>query len=174
MPVSRQFVCGIFCYPRLPRVRYVLLDRITHLDPPKSAVGIKCVSLSDDIFADHFPGHPIMPGALIIESLAQLCGVLLEATRRLEGQHDVHALLTMVDRARFRRVVRPGDKLDLAAEMLVAREDGGQVKGTASVDGSVVASAELGFALVQVTHPVLLARRKEYLDIWLSGSAAES
>lgn len=114
-----------------------------------------------------------MPGALIVESLAQLAGVLLEAARRLEGQTNVHALLTMVDRARFRRAVRPGDKLDLVAEMLVAREDGGQVKGTASVDGTVVASAELGFALASVTHPVLLARRKEYLDIWLSGSATE-
>ncbi len=114
-----------------------------------------------------------MPGALVIESLAQLCGVLLEAARRLEGQTDVHALLTMVDRARFRRVVRPGDKLDLVADMLVARDDGGQVKGTASVDGVVVATAELGFALTRVTHPVLIARRKEYLDIWLSGSTVE-
>jgi 3-hydroxymyristoyl/3-hydroxydecanoyl-(acyl carrier protein) dehydratase len=148
-------------------VRYILLDRITRLEPPNFAAGIKCVSLSDDIFADHFPGHPIMPGALIVESLAQLAG------GRLEGQTNVHALLTMVDRARFRRAVRPGDKLDLVAEMLVAREDGGQVKGTASVDGTVVASAELGFALASVTHPVLLARRKEYLDIWLSGSATE-
>ena len=85
----------------------------------------------------------------------------------------MHALLTMVDRARFRRVVRPGDKLELVADMLVAREDGGQVKGTASVDGVVVATAELGFALARVTHPVLIARRKEYLDIWLSGATAE-
>jgi 3-hydroxyacyl-[acyl-carrier-protein] dehydratase len=154
-------------------VRYVLLDRITRLEPPNFAAGIKCVSLSDDTYADHFPGHPIMPGALIIESLAQLCGVLLEAARRLEGQTDMHALLTMVDRARFRRAVRPGDKLDLVAEMIVAREDGGQVKGTARVDGVVVASAELGFALAHVAHPTLIARRKEYLDIWLSGSMAE-
>ncbi len=115
-----------------------------------------------------------MPGALVIESLAQLCGVLLESARRLEGQTDMHALLTMVDRARFRRVIRPGDKLDLRAEMIVAREDGGQVKGTARVDDVVVATAELGFALAKVTHPVLIARRKEFLDIWLSGSMAES
>ena len=86
----------------------------------------------------------------------------------------MHALLTMVDRARFRRVVRPGDKLDLTAEMIVAREDGGQIKGTARVDDVVVATAELGFALTRVTHPELIARRKEYLDIWLSGSMAES
>ncbi len=152
-------------------MRYLLLDRITRLEPPNFAAGIKCVSLSDDTFADHFPGHPIMPGALVVEALAQLCGVLLEAARRQAGQTDVHALLTMIDRARFRRVVRPGDKLELVAEMLIAREDGGQVKGTASVDGGVVATAELGFALAKVTNPALIARRKEYLDIWLTGAA---
>ncbi len=58
-------------------MRYILLDRITVLDPPEMASGIKCVSLADDMFVDHFPGHPIMPGALILESLAQLGGVLV-------------------------------------------------------------------------------------------------
>ena len=63
-------------------MRYILLDRITTLQPPELARGVKCVSLSDDCMADHFPGHPIMPGALILESLAQLAGVLLEQTMR--------------------------------------------------------------------------------------------
>ena len=74
-------------------MRYVLLDRITALEPPESARGIKCVTLADDIFADHFPGHPVMPGALTLESLAQLGGVLCEATMRLRGRNDLHALL---------------------------------------------------------------------------------
>src|SRR5262245_66309781 len=94
-------------------VRYVLLDRITQLDPPEVARGIKCVSLADDIFVDHFPGHPVMPGALILEALAQLAGVLLEATMRQRDRHDLHALLTMIDRAKFRHLVRPGDRLAL-------------------------------------------------------------
>src|SRR5690242_1268310 len=63
-------------------VRYVLLDRITTLEPPELARGIKCVSLADDVFVDHFPGHPVMPGVLVVEALAQLAGVLLEATMR--------------------------------------------------------------------------------------------
>ncbi|MEO7093710.1 MAG: 3-hydroxyacyl-[acyl-carrier-protein] dehydratase FabZ, partial [Polyangiales bacterium] len=53
-------------------MRYILLDRITTLEPPELARGVKCVSLSDDLFADHFPGHPVMPGAMILEALAQL------------------------------------------------------------------------------------------------------
>jgi 3-hydroxymyristoyl/3-hydroxydecanoyl-(acyl carrier protein) dehydratase len=154
----------------VPAVRYVLLDRITTLDPPEVARGVKCVSLADDVFADHFPGHPVMPGALVIEALAQLGGVLLEGTMRQRGRHDLHALLTMIDRAKFRRVVRPGDRLELEARVVVATEDGGRVKVSAQLDGQLATEAELGFAFAQVTDPVLIARRKEHLAIWLHGS----
>ena len=154
-------------------MRYVLLDRITSLVPSEVAHGVKCVSLSDDIFADHFPGHPIMPGALIVESLAQLGGVLVEATMRERGRNDLHALLTMVDRAKFRRMVRPGDKLELEARLITAREEGGQVRAMATVEGQLVAEAELTFAFAEVKSEKLRARRREVLNVWLTGSAEE-
>jgi 3-hydroxymyristoyl/3-hydroxydecanoyl-(acyl carrier protein) dehydratase len=152
-------------------VRYILLDRITELHPPEVARGIKCVSLSDDVFADHFPGYPILPGALMLEALAQLAGVLLEATMRERGRHDLHALLTMADRAKFRQPVRPGDRVELEARVERVTEDGGQAQGWARVDGKVAAEAMLSFAFAQVTNPVVLAKRREYLNIWLYGSA---
>lgn len=151
-------------------MRYLLLDRITELDPPDFARGIKCVSLSDDVFGEHFPGYPIFPGALILESMAQLGGVLLEATMRQQARHDLHALLTMVDRAKFRRVVRPGDQLILEAKTLRASEDGGQIDATAFVDGTRVAQAQLTFAFAQVTNPRLIQRRKDVLNTWLHGA----
>ncbi len=154
-------------------VRYVLLDRITTLDPPQLAVGIKCVSLSDDLFADHFPGHPVMPGALIIESMAQLGGVLLEATLKMRGHDGLHALLTMVDRARFRKMVKPGDRLILETRGLNASEDGGRVQAVALLDGAVAAEAQLSFAFAKVNHPTLLARRREALEVWLGGALAD-
>jgi 3-hydroxymyristoyl/3-hydroxydecanoyl-(acyl carrier protein) dehydratase len=154
-------------------LRYVLLDRITRLVPSEVAHGVKCVSLSDDVFADHFPGHPIMPGALIVESLAQLGGVLVEATMRERGRNDLHALLTMVDRAKFRRMVRPGDKLELEARLITAREEGGQVRAMASVEGQLAAEAELTFAFAEVKSEKLRARRREVLNVWLTGSAEE-
>jgi 3-hydroxymyristoyl/3-hydroxydecanoyl-(acyl carrier protein) dehydratase len=161
-------------FVRVPSlVRYILLDRITTLQPPELARGLKCVSLSDDIFVDHFPGHPIMPGALIIEGLAQLAGVLLEATMRERGRSDLHALLTMIDRAKFRHVVRPGDRLELEARVLAVTEDGGQAQTLAHVDGQLAAEAQLTFAFAQVTNPTVLAKRRAYLDIWLSGSAEQ-
>jgi 3-hydroxymyristoyl/3-hydroxydecanoyl-(acyl carrier protein) dehydratase len=152
-------------------VRYVLLDRITLLQPPGLARGVKCVSLSDDIFADHFPGYPVMPGALILEALAQLAGVLLEAAMRERGRDDLHALLTMVDRAKFRHVVRPGDRLELEARGLRVTEDGGQAQTAARVDGQLAAEAQLSYAFAEVTNPVVLARRREFLNIWLTGAA---
>ncbi len=154
-------------------MRYILLDRITRLEPPMLAEGVKCVSLADDVFADHFPGHPVMPGALILESLAQLGGVLLEASMRERGRHDLHALLVTVDRAKLRHQVRPGDRMLLACKGLVVHEDGGQVQAQAHVDGRLVTEAELAFAFAPVTHPKLLARRREVLNIWLSGSAVD-
>lgn len=152
-------------------MRYVLLDRITSLNPPESAAGVKCVSLADDIFVDHFPGHPVMPGALILEALAQLGGVLLEATLRQRGRADLHALLTMVDKAKFKKLVRPGDRLELEALGTQASEDGGRVRGSARLDGEVAAEAELTFAFARVTEPKLLERRREVLNIWLTGSS---
>lgn len=131
------------------------------------------MSLSDDIFADHFPGHPIMPGAMIIESMAQLGGVLVEASMREQGRHDLHALLVTVDRAKFRHQVRAGDKIELECHGIVVHEDGGQVRALARVDGKLVAEAELAFAFARVTNPKLLERRREVLNIWLTGSAEE-
>lgn len=154
-------------------MRYVLLDRITTLSPPEVAHGVKCVSLSDDIFGEHFPGHPVMPGALIVESLAQLGGVLLEATLRQRGRDDLHALLTMIDRTKFRRVVRPGDRLELETRVETATEDGGRIKGWARLDGQLAAEAELGFAFARVSNPILIARRREHLNIWLHGSVED-
>jgi len=152
-------------------MRYVLLDRVTSLQPPEFAAGVKCVSLSDDIFVDHFPGHPVMPGALILEALAQLGGVLLEATLRQRGRSDLHALLTMVDKAKFKKLVRPGDRLQLEVHGVQASEDGGRVRASAKLDADVAAEAELTFAFAHVTEPKLLERRREVLNIWLTGSS---
>lgn len=168
LSAERPLQCALI---RCAHVRYILLDRITALQPPALARGIKCVSLSDDLFADHFPGHPVMPGAMILESLAQLGGVLLEATMRQRARHDLHAILTMVDRAKFRHVVRPGDRIELEASCERATEDGGQAQAYARVDDMLVAEAQLSFAFTTITNPAILAKRREYLQIWLTGSA---
>jgi 3-hydroxymyristoyl/3-hydroxydecanoyl-(acyl carrier protein) dehydratase len=154
-------------------MRYLLLDRIIELSPPAQATAVKCITLSEDFFADHFPCHPVMPGALVIEALAQLGAVLLEATLQARGRSDLVAIMSMVDRARFRRMVRPGDRLDLAVEGLAATEDGGQVRGRATVEGQLCAEAEIGFAMLPAPSQKLLARRRGIVALWRNGSAEE-
>jgi 3-hydroxyacyl-[acyl-carrier-protein] dehydratase len=172
-------------------MRYLLIDRITALEPPELARAVKCVSLADDVFADHFPGHPVMPGALLVEALAQLGGVLLEATVRQQGRtEELHALLTIIERAKFRRMVRPGDRLRLEARVARASADGGQIRGIIRLDPaeppasspardpgagdtSLAAEADLTFALAVVRNPRVIARRREIVNTWLYGSAEE-
>ena len=110
-----------------------------------------------------------MPGSLIIESLAQLGGVLAEATMRERGRQDLHAILTMIQRAKFRRMARPGDRMELETKLVTVSEDGGQVRGTATVDGALIAEAELGFAFTKITSEKLIARRREIVEVWLHG-----
>lgn len=155
-------------------MRYLLLDRITELAPPDRATAIKCVSLADDVFVDHFPGHPVMPGALVVEALAQLAGVLVEEAMRRQGRPDLFAVLAMIDRARFREMVRPGDRLDLSAEDARVTEDGARVRVAARLDAKVAAEAELTFAFVPVQSPRQMARRREVINVWLTGSADQA
>jgi 3-hydroxymyristoyl/3-hydroxydecanoyl-(acyl carrier protein) dehydratase len=154
-------------------VRYVLLDRITELRPPELARGVKAVSLADDVFVDHLPGQPIMPGTLLLEAMAQLGGVLVEASMRERGRHDLHALLVTVDKASFPRLVRPGDVVELEAGGGPLSEDGGRVRAAARVDHEVAAEAELTFAFHKISNPIVLARRRAVLSVWLTGSAEE-
>ena len=151
-------------------MRYVLLDRITLLQHPERACGVKCVTLAEDVFEHHFPGHPIFPGALIVESVAQVAGVLLEAAVRQLGHQDRHALLVRIDHAKFRHMVRPGDRMLMEVTSRRVHPDAAQVDGIAKVDERVVAEVALTFAFAHVTNPVLIARRKEQLQIWLDGT----
>src|SRR5215831_3300167 len=146
-------------------MRYVMLDRITLLEPPKLAKAYKCISLADDVFVDHFPGYPVMPGALLLESLAQLGAILIEAAMRQRDRNDLFAILTFVDRTKFRHPVVPGDRLELEAQVLRVNEDGGQVRGLIHRDGKRVAEAELGFAFIQLRERRFFERHQEVLNV---------
>ncbi len=151
-------------------MRFLLLDRITSLSPPESAVGVKCVALSEPWTLDHFPGHPVFPGALVLEGMAQLAGVLLEATLRQRGAVDLHAVLLAADKVRFRAAVHPGDRLEHHARVQHAAQDGGRLEAHTLRDGGRVAEAVLTYALLPVSNPVVLAKRREVLNLWLHGS----
>lgn len=127
------------------RYPFLLVDKILELEPGQRAVGLKNVTLNEQFFVGHFPGHPIMPGVLLIEMMAQVGGVMLLKTEAHTGKL---AYLAGVEKARFRKPVLPGDTLVTEITLLRLRASVGWVKAETKVDGKLVCDAELSFALV--------------------------
>lgn len=123
------------------RFPLLLVDRIIEWEDNKRIVGLKNVTANEPHFQGHFPGAPIMPGVLIIEALAQ-CGAIL-FLKDLEDRDTKLFYFGGIDKARFRKPVVPGDQLELEMIVLQARSSSAKFKGTARVDGKVVAEAEL-------------------------------
>ena len=123
------------------RYPFLLVDRVVELEPKKRVVGIKNVTINEPFFQGHFPGHPIMPGVLIIEAMAQVGGVLLLGSMDNAGEKVVYFM--SLDNVKFRRPVKPGDQLRFELEMLQIRGMMCRMQGVAKVDGEVVCEAEM-------------------------------
>ena len=129
------------------RYPFLLVDRILELELGKRVVGIKNVTVNEPFFVGHFPGHPIMPGVLILEAMAQTGAILLMQTLSTQGQRKL-MYFTGIDHARFRKPVVPGDQLRFEIELLQLRRQVCRMKGTANVEGQLVAEAEMGCIVV--------------------------
>ncbi len=129
-------------------MRFVLIDRIEELEPGRRAAGYKQIGTEEDYFRDHFPGYPLVPGVLLLESLAQLGGRLVEASVRAASGRRVLPMLAKVDHAKFLNPVRPGDRLDLAVELVALADEAARVTGVARVGGRKAAVAEIMYAML--------------------------
>ncbi len=127
------------------RYPFLLVDRITELVPEKSARGYKNVTINEEFFEGHFPGHAVMPGVLVCEAMAQVGGVLLLS---MTGNQGKLAYFGGMDKVRFRKPIHPGDTFVTDVELLATRGNIGKVSAVARVDGDVVAEGEFMFALV--------------------------
>jgi len=129
------------------RYPMLLVDRVLEIEEGKRIVGIKNVTANEQFFQGHFPGAPVMPGVLIVEAMAQ-CGAIL-FLRDIADRDQKLFLFGGVDKARFRRPVVPGDQLRLECELVQRRGNSVKIRGTATVDGNVVAEAEMLSIMVE-------------------------
>ena len=151
-------------------MRFFLLDRVTMLETNIAIEGIKAWSLDNPIFLDHFPGSPIVPGVLLTESMAQLLGLLIEKSYydQFGDKSKVYPILSIIQKAKFRNLVRPGDQTRLRAELGSLDKQRAVGKVTVKVDGELVAESTLSFFLgtsEEVAETPFMQRRKEYLHI---------
>ncbi len=125
------------------RYPFLLVDRVIAYEPCKTLVAIKNVTFNEHFFQGHFPGHPVMPGVLIIEALAQASGLLVQLSIAHNPDQKALFYLVKVDKARFLQVVKPGDQMELHVTQKRMIRNMGQYLVHAKVEGRVVAEAEL-------------------------------
>ena len=145
-------------------MRFFLVDCITQLKRFAHADGIKCISLADDCFEHHFPGRPVYPGALLIESMAQLGGALMEISLRKESEPLPRCVLSKVE-AKFRDFALPGDQLALRADVVSHHADSARVRAVVTRGEQRLAEAELIYIILRIDDPALEASRRQYLSV---------
>ncbi len=123
------------------RYPFLLVDRIVEVQGTRKIVGIKNVTINEPFFQGHFPGHPIMPGVLIVEAMAQTGGLLL--LEQVPDRTNKVVYFMALDAVKFRKPVVPGDQLRMEVEMLQFRGKVARMKGVATVDGQVATEAEM-------------------------------
>lgn len=126
------------------RYPFLMVDRVLSYEPQKRIVALKNVTVNEEFFNGHFPQRPVMPGVLIIESMAQVAGLVMLVQDEHKGKIP---FFTGIDNARFRRTVIPGDQLILEIDVLRIKGNVGKVRGKALVGDEVAAEADLMFVL---------------------------
>lgn len=132
------------------RYPLLLVDRVTDMESGKSIKAFKNISISEPAFQGHFPGHPIYPGVMILEGMAQAGGILALKSSGLSDEELKNKLIYFmsIDKAKFRNPVKPGDKLEYEIEVLKLRKTLIVLQGKAYVDGVLAAEAELKAMIV--------------------------
>ncbi len=128
------------------RYPFLLIDRVIEFERAKRLVAIKNVTVNEPCFQGHFPDHPIMPGVLVVEAMAQAGAILMMS--EIPDRHTKLVVFTGIERAKFRRPVTPGDQIRFEIEALAMRSRAGRMEGKAFVDGKLACEATLTCQIV--------------------------
>ena len=145
MTIDIQEILGFLPH----RYPFLLIDRIIEFEPKKRCVAIKNVTMNEPFFQGHFPGHPIMPGVLVIEAMAQAGGIIM--MHELPDRDEKLVVFRGIERAKFRQQVVPGDQLRIEIAVIAFRSQAGRIEGKAFVDGRLACEAVLTCAVVKRT-----------------------
>ena len=132
------------------RYPFLLLDRVTELTPKETIVGFKNVTIGDNVFQGHFPGHPIYPGVMILEGMAQTGGILAFKSIDMSPEEAKNKVVYFmsIDKAKFRSPVKPGDRLEYRVSIIKQKGSVWVLDGKAFVDDKLVSQAELKAMIV--------------------------
>lgn len=139
LPVDVQAIARLLPH----RYPFLLVDRVVEFEPGKRVRAIKNVTFNEPFFTGHFPDHPVMPGVLVIEAMAQASGILTQLSQGAQPKKNQIYYLVRVDKARFARTVVPGDQLVMDVTQKRTIRNMGLYECRATVDGHEVASAEI-------------------------------
>ena len=157
-------------------MRFYLLDRVTEINLGKSIKGIKCWSLTDSIFNEHFRGMPVVPGVLLIESMAQLLGILIEKSyfeKFTNKDKHLYPLLSIVHKAKFRNLIIPGDCMEVTGKLEILDKSIARGSAVVSVKEEKMATSNLSFSLIgssDFDNPALENERDEYLKVLMNNA----
>lgn len=142
-----------------------MIDRIEEVVRWKRITGLKCITLADDVFNEHFPGYPIFPGSLIMEGLAQLAGSFFEMAMKERGETNRRTVLSIVREFKIRHPAGPGDRLLYTAEIRSIQDSFGVAAVEATLDGKMCAKGELMFTFITLDNETLTRSRNELYEI---------
>ncbi|HAZ12573.1 MAG: hypothetical protein A2X86_11760 [Bdellovibrionales bacterium GWA2_49_15] len=147
-------------------MRYFLVDKVTEVVPGEYARGLKAVTLTEPILHDHFPDFPVLPGAMIIEGLAQLAGLILEVTFNKTDDKIVRAILVQVDKMKFYRPTTPGEVLTYEARIESLLEDAARMGVSAKCGEEVRATGKINFQMAPINTDNIKKQRQDIYRVW--------